>query len=89
MDSAVGEVPAKGLRAWTPGGLTAHGLNKTNIPAQTGGNIIFQDAEDKTFAIQWDTGPITVHSVLEFAKELVCIAKSKSLDEYLQQQEGE
>ena len=31
MDSAVGEVPAKGLRAWTPEGLNAHGLNQTGV----------------------------------------------------------
>jgi hypothetical protein len=89
MDSAVGEIPAKGLRAWTPGGLTAHGLNKTDIPPQTGGDIIFQDAEDRVFAIQWDTGTITVHSVYEFAKELVCIGTNKSLYEYLLQREEE
>jgi|688.fasta_scaffold253328_4 hypothetical protein len=83
MNSGVGEIPAKGLRAWTPGGLKAHGLNKADIPPETGGNIIFQDQEDKVFAVQWDTGTITVHSVFEFAKELVCIGTCANLNDYL------
>lgn len=83
MDSAVGEVPAKGLRVWTQIGLKLHGLNKTDVPAETGGNIIFQDKEDKVLAVQWDTGTVTVHSIYEFGKELICIAMSKTLDDYL------
>lgn len=89
MDFPVGEPPAKGLRAWTPDGLKAHGLNKINVPPQTGGIIIFQDDEKDIFGVQWDTGGITVHSICEFAKKLVCIGIHQSLDEYSMQEEGE
>lgn len=85
MDAPVGEPPAKGLRAWTPGGLKAHGLNKTDVPPQTGGTIIFQGEQGNVFAVQWDTGVITVHSVYEFAKTLVCIGTYKNLDLYVRQ----
>ncbi len=88
MDFPVGEPPAKGLRAWTPEGLKAHGVNKTHIPAQTGGSIIFQGEERDIFGVQWDTGKITVHSICEFATNLVCIGTHQTLDEYLMQ-EGE
>lgn len=89
MGHPVGEAPAKGLRAWTLEGMKGHGINKVDIPPQTGGLIIFQAEERDIFGVQWDTGEITVHSVCEFAKKLVCIGTHQSLDEYLMDVEEE
>lgn len=84
MELPVGEVPVKGLRAWTQDGLKNHGLYKTEVPEQTGGTIIFQDGDYATFAIAWDTGQTTIHSARDFATILICIGSSRSLIEYLE-----
>jgi hypothetical protein len=83
MELPVGELPSKGLRAWTQDGLKNHGLYKTSVPPQTGGTIIFQDANSANFAVEWDTGQTTIHGASDFAINLICIGSSHSLSDYL------
>ena len=88
-DFPVGEKPQIGLRVWTQEGLKSHGLNKTDVLAETGGTIIFEDKEADRYAIEWDAGQVTVHSVCDFAQELVCIGRHRTLDEYVLKPESD
>lgn len=89
MDFFIGELPAKGLRAWAQDGLKRHGLNNTNIPPETGGTIVFQNEEGTIFAVQWDLGAITMHSSCDFARDLICIGTHQTLAQYWIEQQSE
>lgn len=89
MEFLVGELPVKGLRAWTQDGLKKHGYTKVDVPPETGGTIIFEYDEGTMYAVKWDTGSVTVHSVYAFAKELICIGSHYTLYEYWMQEQAE
>jgi hypothetical protein len=82
-ESPVGELPAKGLRVCALEEIKDHGLNKTCIPAMSGGTIIYQDDNMHTYAVKWDGGQTTAHRAYDFGQKLVCIGHHRSLQEYL------
>jgi hypothetical protein len=82
MELLPGKCPCKGVRVWTKEGFASHGIQKINVPANTGGTIIFEDI-DGMYAIRWDNFQITMHFRNEFIRKIICIGHSETLDAYL------